>query len=343
MQTFATSSIIAGIFTSTALTALSNNWVLAWLSLELNTLAILPVISKTKHPRAIEASTKYFLTQAVASCLLLSASTTNAWQTGTWDITQITNKPASALMFLALTMKAGTVPTHFWLPEVMQGSTLQTAMLISTWQKIAPTILMLSTSNFTPPNITLTLGLLSMTFGGWGGMNQTQLRKMMAYSSIANMGWTLVVLTSEPKTSMINIITYIVIVLPTMAMMILTSTKTLQNMSTSWTISPIASTTMALLLLSTAGLPPLTGFFPKLLILNELMTQSLTPTAILATMTSLLGLVFYLRTAYLTTLLSSPGSATSTSKWRAKLGKTKTMALVPTALTTSTALPTLIQ
>nr|AAG00733.1 NADH dehydrogenase subunit 2 [Acanthosaura lepidogaster] len=343
MQTIATSSIIAGIFLSTSLTALSNNWILAWLSLELNTLAILPVISKTKHPRAIEASTKYFLTQAVASCLLLSSSTINSWQTGTWDITQMANKYASAMMFIALTMKAGTVPTHFWLPEVMQGSTLTTATLIATWQKIAPTILMLSTSNLTPTNMALTLGLLSMTFGGWGGMNQTQLRKMMAYSSITNMGWTVVVLTSEPKMSAINVLTYIIIMLPTMSILTLTSTKTLQNMSSSWTTSPIASTTMALLLLSTAGLPPLTGFFPKLLILNELVMQKLTPIATLATMTSLLNLVFYLRTTYLTTLLSPPGSATSTSKWRQKMSKPKTTALTPTALMTPPALPTLIQ
>nr|BAJ08231.1 NADH dehydrogenase subunit 2 [Acanthosaura armata] len=343
MQTIATSSIITGIFLSTTLTMFSNNWLLAWLSLELNTFAILPTISKTKHPRAIEASTKYFLTQAVASCLLLSSSTINSWQTGTWDITQMTNNYASTLTFIALTMKAGTVPTHFWLPEVMQGSTLPTAMLMATWQKIAPTSLMLMTANLPPQNIALTLGLLSMTFGAWGGMNQTQLRKMMAYSSIANMGWTIMVLTSEPKTSMINILIYITILLPTMSIMTLTSTKTLQKMSATWTTSPIASTAMALLLVSAAGLPPLTGFFPKLLILNELVTQNLTPTAMLATMASLLSLVFYLRTTHLTTLLSPPGSATLTSKWRHTPNKAKMTALTPTALLTLTALPTIIQ
>nr|AAG00736.1 NADH dehydrogenase subunit 2 [Diploderma flaviceps] len=338
MQTTATVAIFMGLTISSTLVMMSNNWLLAWLNLEMNTLAALPVISKTKHPRAIEASTKYFLTQTTASCLLLLSCTTNAWYTGTWNITQMDDMYTSTTMLVALTMKAGTVPTHFWLPEVMQGSTLTTTILMSTWQKIAPMALIFSMSNHASPNITLILGLLSTTFGGWGGMNQTQLRKMMAYSSIANMGWTVMILTSQPKASMISILTYIITITPAILMMELMSTKTLQNMTTSWSTSPTTSTILALLLLSTAGLPPLTGFIPKLLILNELVTQNLTPAAVVATATSLLSLIFYLRTAYLTTLLNSPGSATSTMKWRQKI-ETKATILTPTALTTMTVLP----
>nr|AAG00739.1 NADH dehydrogenase subunit 2 [Diploderma splendidum] len=338
MQITATTAIFMGLTMSSTFVMMSNNWLLAWLNLEMNMLAILPVISKTKHPRAIEASTKYFLTQTIASCLLLFSCTTNAWYMGTWSITQMDNTYTSTLVLLALTMKAGTVPTHFWLPEVMQGSTLTTTMLMSTWQKMAPMALIYSVSNHTSPNITLMLGLLSTAFGGWGGMNQTQLRKMMAYSSITNMGWTVMILSLQPKASMISIFTYIITIIPTILMMELTSTKTLQNMTTSWSTSPITTTMLALLLLSTAGLPPLTGFIPKLLILNELVTQNLTPMAMAAATASLLSLIFYLRMAYLTALLNSPGSATSTMKWRQKI-ETKTTILTPTSLTTMTMLP----
>nr|AGR90357.1 NADH dehydrogenase subunit 2 [Calotes versicolor] len=337
-----TAMIFVGLISSTILATASNSWLLAWLCLELNTLSILPFISKTKHPRAIEAATKYFLTQATASCLLLLAGTSNAWLTGTWDMTQMSNKLTSTTMLIALTMKMGTVPTHFWLPEVLQGSTLLTALLISTWQKIAPMSLLFIMSNNIQPTFTLTLGLLSTTFGGWGGMNQTQLRKMMAYSSIANMGWTVITLTHEPKASMINIFTYIILTTPTFLLMALTSTKTLQNMTTMWSTSPLATTTMTLLLLSTAGLPPLTGFLPKLIIMNELVTQNLTPLATMAMMTSLLSLSFYLRTTYLTTLLNPPSSATSATKWRQKMTKNKTMILLPTATTSTFMMPALI-
>nr|AAG00673.1 NADH dehydrogenase subunit 2 [Japalura variegata] len=331
-----------GIMAGTVIVMSSHHWLMAWAGLELNMLSILPIISKTKHPRSIEASTKYFLTQAIASCLMLAASITNAWQTGNWDITQMNDKYSSTVMVLALTMKAGAVPLHFWLPEVMQGSSLHTALLISTWQKIAPLTLLYSMSNHVQTPLILTLGALSTMFGGWGGMNQTQLRKMMAYSSITNLGWALMVLTSEPNMSAITITTYMLMTIPTFLLMVMMTTKTLQNMSTAWATSPTATTTLMILILSMAGLPPLTGFLPKLLILNELITQNLTPLATLVTLTSLLNLTFYLRVAYMTTLLNPPVSTSSMMKWRQSQNKTKPAMMAPTAVTTATAFPTII-
>nr|QKQ14991.1 NADH dehydrogenase subunit 2 [Draco maculatus] len=342
MPTPAVLMLLMSIMLGTMITVSSHHWLTAWLGLEMNTLAILPIISKTKHPRAIEAATKYFLTQAMASCLLLSSSMMNAWQTGSWDILQMTDKLTTTTTLLALTTKAGAIPLHFWLPEVMQGCTLHTAMLISTWQKIAPMALLYLLSNHTQPIVTMTLGMLSTTFGGWGGMNQTQLRKMMAYSSITNLGWALMVISLEPNTFAINILVYILMMVPTFHIMTMATTKTLQSLSTSWTTSPAGTTTLMILLLSIAGLPPLTGFLPKLLILNELITQSLTPIATLTAMTSLLNLVFYLRTTYMTALLNTPGSATSSMKWRHPATKTQTTALAPTAIFSTPALPTII-
>nr|AAT74872.1 NADH dehydrogenase subunit 2 [Ptyctolaemus gularis] len=334
--------LFLGITVGTAIAMSSHHWFMAWVGLELNALAMLPVISKTKHPRAIEASTKYFLTQAIASSLMLASSITNAWMTGNWAITETTNKYTMAGVTIALAMKSGTAPLHFWLPEVMQGSTLHVALLMVTWQKLAPMALLYLISNYIPPALALTLGMLSATFGGWGGMNQTQLRKMMAYSSISNMGWTLMVAPSDPNTSAIGIAAYIMIMIPTFLLMIELSTKTLQNISESWTTSPVTTTTLLLLLLSTAGLPPLTGFLPKLLILNELLTQGLTSIAGLITMTSLLNLTFYLRAVYLTTLLNPPISTTSMMKWRHNLDMSMWTLPVPPSVMTMTTLPSAI-
>nr|AAL60087.1 NADH dehydrogenase subunit 2 [Draco spilopterus] len=341
MPTIATSILYLSIAIGTIITMSSHHWLMAWMGLELNTLAILPVISKTKHPRANEAATKYFLTQAVASCLLLLSSITNAWQTGSWDILQMTNKYASTTMIIALAMKTGTAPLHFWLPEVMHGSTMYTAMLISTWQKMAPMALLYSISNHMQPIIVLTLGIISTMIGGWGGINQTQLRKMLAYSSISNLGWAMMVISFEPNTFTINIMMYILMMIPTFTILTVMATKTLQNLSASWTTSPTGTTMLMILLLSIAGLPPLTGFLPKLLILNELVTQTLTPLATITMMTSLLNLMFYLRTMYMTTLLNSPGSATTAMKWRCPTPKTNSTVLAPTAIFSTPTLPNL--
>nr|AAL60100.1 NADH dehydrogenase subunit 2 [Draco ornatus] len=339
MPTIATLVLYLSIATGTIITVSSHHWLTAWMGLELNMLAILPVISKSKHPRASEAATKYFLTQAAASCLLLLSSIINAWQTGSWDILQMTDKYASTIMIIALTMKMGAAPLHFWLPEVMHGSTLYTAMLISTWQKIAPMALLYLISNHMQSTIPLTLGIISTMIGGWGGINQTQLRKMLAYSSISNLGWAMMIVPFEPNTFAINILVYILMMIPTFTILIVMATKTLQNLSTSWTTSPTGTTMLMILLLSIAGLPPLTGFLPKLLILNELVAQTLMPIATITTMTSLLNLVFYLRAMYMTTLLNSPASATAPMKWRWPTPKTNSTMLAPAATFSTPALP----
>nr|AAC62286.1 NADH dehydrogenase subunit 2 [Leiolepis belliana] len=307
--------LILGVTMGTIFAASSHHWLMAWLGLELNTLCLLPLISKPKHPRATEATTKYFLTQAIASTLVMFSSTMNAWETGQWHLTQLSNNYACIMMTIALMIKVGTAPMHFWLPEVLQGSTMQTALLITTWQKIAPITLLYSMANHLPTKMTMTLGILSTLIGGWGGINQTQTRKLLAYSSIAHMGWTLMIITISPNIAVLNIMIYIIMTTPTFLLLIQLSLKTLKDSSTAWTTTPMIILLMPIMM-SLGGLPPLTGFTPKLLILNEMVTQKMTPLATIAALASLLSLVFYLRMAYLTTMTLPPITTTSTMKWR---------------------------
>nr|AJA04728.1 NADH dehydrogenase subunit 2 [Phrynocephalus reticulatus bannikovi] len=325
--------ITLSIITSTIMTMSSSNWLMAWIGLELNTLAILPIISKPKTLRSSEAATKYFLTQAIASAMMLLSSTINAWQTGNWDILELKNKFSTTIMVLALLMKMGAAPVHFWLPEVLQGTTLQTALLITTWQKLAPISLMYMISNNIQPTIFVLTGLLSMIVGGLGGVNQTQLRKMMAYSSINNLGWTIMTMPFSPNMAIMNISVYIIMTTPIFLMMTSTSMKTLQNLSTTWTTSTTMTFSISLLMLSISGLPPFTGFMPKMLILNELILQNLPMLATLAIMTSLISLLFYLRITYLAMMLTSPMTASSSTKWRTQNQKSQLMTMtIPMAL-----------
>lgn len=82
------------------------------MGLEINTLAIVPLMAQHHHPRAVEAATKYFLTQAAAAATLLFASTTNAWLTGQWDIYQAAHPLTTALVAAALALKVGLAPLH---------------------------------------------------------------------------------------------------------------------------------------------------------------------------------------------------------------------------------------
>nr|ARW71587.1 NADH dehydrogenase subunit 2 [Polychrus liogaster] len=333
MSPLTTTILFSSLGMGTIITMSSYHWLLAWAGLEINTLAIIPIISKQHHPRATEATTKYFLTQAAASALILFSSTVNAWYTGTWDITQMTNSTATTLLTLALAMKLGLAPMHFWLPEVLQGVTMNTALIITTWQKLAPMSLLYLTAHNLSPTILLLTGILSSLLGGWGGLNQTQTRKLMAYSSIAHLGWMATITTMAPNILTFTLMMYILMTTTMFLTLIIIDAKTLQDMSTSWTISPSLTSITLLTLLSLGGLPPLTGFTPKWLILEELTKQNLISTATIMAISTLLSLFFYLRLTYTTTLTMPPNTTPTTYKWRFKMFQPKLLtATTPTTL-----------
>nr|AER13564.1 NADH dehydrogenase subunit 2 [Anolis fraseri] len=310
--------IISSLTMGTIITMTSHHWLLAWVGLEINTLAIIPIMSMQHHPRSTEAATKYFLTQAAASAMILFSSTTNAWYTSTWDITQMTTPHSNILLTMALSMKLGLVPLHFWLPEVLQGSTMTTALIITTWQKLAPMSLIYLSMNNLYPTVLLTTGLLSSVIGGWGGLNQTQTRKIMAYSSIAHLGWMATVSSIMTNILVLNLLIYLTMTTTMFYSLMLLKSKTIQDTTTSWTTSPMLTIIMMLTLLSLGGLPPLTGFMPKWLVLEALTMQNLNPLALIMAMASLLSLFFYLRLTYTTTLTLSPNSTQTKYKWRFK-------------------------
>nr|AIF79970.1 NADH dehydrogenase subunit 2 [Cnemaspis stongensis]AIF79972.1 NADH dehydrogenase subunit 2 [Cnemaspis stongensis] len=309
---------ITTVSTSTILTTASHHWLLAWLALELNTLSILPIIMKPSHPRATEATTKYFLIQTAAAAMLMFAGILNTWQTGQWSITHTPAPYTTAIMTTAIMLKLGLAPVHLWYPDVLQGSTMNTALILSTWQKIAPLALLLMISNHLSPGALLTLGLLSALVGGWLGLNQTQVRKILASSSIAHMGWLISALAISPALMTLTLLIYITMTTTVFSHMNTTNTKTIPDISTTWTHSPALLLTTMLALISLGGLPPTTGFMPKWLILKELMTIELAPFALILLLASLPSLFFYLRMMYFTTLTAPPTTTTTEYKWRLK-------------------------
>nr|ANJ04228.1 NADH dehydrogenase subunit 2 [Etheostoma nigrum] len=308
-------ALLFGLGLGTTITFASSHWLLAWMGLEMNTLAIIPLMAQHHHPRAVEATTKYFLTQATAAAMLLFASTTNAWLTGQWGIQQMTHPLPVTLITLALALKIGLAPVHSWLPEVLQGLDLTTGLILSTWQKLAPFALLLQIQ---PANsaVLIAFGLASTLVGGWGGLNQTQLRKILAYSSIAHLGWMIIVLQFSPSLTLLTLLTYFVMTLSTFLVFKLNKATTINMLATSWAKAPALTALAPLILLSLGGLPPLTGFMPKWLILQELTKQDLAPTATLAAVSALLSLYFYLRLSYAMTLTMFPNNLAGTTPWR---------------------------
>nr|UEX93262.1 NADH dehydrogenase subunit 2 [Gymnothorax punctatofasciatus] len=311
--------LIASLGLGTTITFASSHWLLAWMGLEINTLAIIPLMAQHHHPRAVEATTKYFLAQAAAAAVILFATTSNAWVMGEWQIQQLSHPMASTVTMISLGMKIGLAPTHLWLPEVLQGLDLTTGLILSTWQKLAPMILIYQLSPNVDPTILLLLGLTSTLVGGWGGLNQTQLRKIMAYSSIAHMGWMMIVLKYSPELMILNLMIYVIMTSTTFMTLKALSATTINSLSTMWTKTPAMVTIAMIIMLSLGGLPPLTGFMPKWMILQEMTKQNLPATATILALTALLSLFFYLRLCYNMTLTSTPNVINNKSPWRLKM------------------------
>nr|YP_009235073.1 NADH dehydrogenase subunit 2 [Schistura geisleri]BAU45755.1 NADH dehydrogenase subunit 2 [Schistura geisleri] len=308
--------LLSSLGLGTTLTFASSHWLLAWMGLEINTLAITPLMAQQHHPRAVEATTKYFLTQATAAAMILFAATTNAWITGEWTINDLSHPIASTMVITALALKIGLAPMHFWLPEVLQGLDLLTGLILSTWQKLAPFALIMQVAQTIDPMILTSLGLLSTLIGGWGGLNQTQVRKILAYSSIAHMGWMIIILQYAPQLTLLALGTYLFMTSTAFLSLKMASATKITTLTTMWSKTPILATTTALAFLSLGGLPPLTGFMPKWLILQEMTKQDLPLTATIMALAALLSLYFYLRLCYAMTLTMSPNTANATTPWR---------------------------
>nr|WDE34172.1 NADH dehydrogenase subunit 2 [Bavayia mandjeliensis] len=306
----------------TTITMSSSHWILAWAGLEMNTLAIIPIISKQHHPRATEAATKYFLIQATASAVILFASSLNAWKTGQWNIYQTPSPESIILLTLALAMKLGLAPLHFWLPEVLQGSPLLVTAIISTWQKLAPTTILYMIINNLNQHTLIILGLTSAILGGWMGLNQTHTRKIMAFSSIAHMGWIFMALAISPNLTLLSLSIYLLLTTAMFTSLMMTTAKTLLDLGTTWPQTPALLSITMLTLMSLGGLPPLTGFMPKWLILKELTTNNFIMISTLMALSTLPSLFFYIRMSHMTSLTSPPETTTTGYKWRFKLNKT---------------------
>uniref|UniRef100_A0A7L7PX89 NADH-ubiquinone oxidoreductase chain 2 n=7 Tax=Phaethornis superciliosus TaxID=46513 RepID=A0A7L7PX89_PHASE len=315
MNPYAKLAFSLSLILGTTLTISSNHWMMAWTGLEINTLAIIPLISKHHHPRAIEAAIKYFLVQAAASTLLLFSSTINAWHTGQWDITQLSHPTSSLLLTTAIAMKLGLVPFHFWFPEVLQGSPLTTAMLLSTVMKFPPITILLLTSHSLNPTLLTIMAIASAALGGWMGLNQTQIRKILAFSSISHLGWMTIILIHNPKLTLMTFYLYSIMTAAIFLTLNTTKSLKLSTMMTSWTKTPTLNASLMVTLLSLAGLPPLTGFLPKWLIIQELSKQEMTTAATIVALLSLLSLFFYLRLAYYSTITLPPNPMNHMKQW----------------------------
>nr|QGN66500.1 NADH dehydrogenase subunit 2 [Trichechus manatus latirostris] len=310
------SMILMTLMLGTMTTMLSSNWLLAWMGLEMNMLAMIPILTMNSNPRSTEAATKYFLAQSTASMLLMMAIMINFMLSGQWSITKLPNVVTSSMALAALMMKLGLAPFHFWVPEVTQGTSLISGAILLTWQKLAPLSILYQIIPSIDINLLIISGLLSILVGGWGGLNQTQLRKILAYSSIAHMGWMLIIMPYNPSLTILNLVIYILMTLSIFMILMNNYSTSTSTLSLLWNNTPMMMILLMITLLSLGGLPPLSGFMPKWLIIYELTKNDNIILPASMAMFALLNLYFYMRLIYSSSLTMFPSTNNMKMKWQ---------------------------
>nr|ABN72882.1 NADH dehydrogenase subunit 2 [Drosophila dianensis] len=277
----------------TLITVTSNSWLGAWMGLEINLLSFIPLLSDNNNVTSTEASLKYFLTQALASTVLLFSSILLMLKNN-MNI-EINESFTSMIIMSALLLKSGAAPFHFWFPNMMEGLTWMNALMLMTWQKIAPLMLI---SYLDIKNLLLISVILSVMVGAIGGLNQTSLRKLMAFSSINHLGWMLMSLMISESIWLIYFLFY------SFLSFILTFKFNIfklfhLNQLFSWFVnSKILKFTLFINFLSLGGLPPFLGFLPKWLVIQQLTFCNQYFTLTIMMMSTLITLFFYLRICY---------------------------------------------
>ena len=294
-----------------------------YLGLELLSLSLYAIIAMHRHSQAAsEAAMKYFVLGALASGTLLYGMSIIYGVTGSVDLAVIAiavagEKDSIVLVFglvfivAGLAFKLGAVPFHMWVPDVYQGAPTSVTLFIASAPKLAAfaiTIRLLVDGLYPLVNdwqqMLVILAILSMAAGNIIAISQTNIKRMLAYSTIAHIGYMLLgILSSTPSGfagAMFYIITYTFMALGAFGMVILLGREgfeadQLNHFKGLSQRSPWFAFIMLVLMFSMAGVPPFLGFWAKWFVLKELISAGFIWLAVAALVFSIIGAYYYLR------------------------------------------------
>ena len=313
----------------------ANNFILIYLGLECLTLSGYALVAlRRDHGTAVEAAMKYFVLGAMASGFLLYGLSMLYGATGTLDIAGVFKAVASGqikqqvlvfgLVFIVagLAFKFGAVPFHMWIPDVYQGAPTASTLMIGAAPKLAAfaMAIRLLVEGLLPlafdwQQMLGLLAIASLLIGNLAAIAQTNLKRMLAYSTISQMGFVLLGLmagvvngnalaaANAYSSAMFYIVTYVLTTLVSFGVILLLSREGFESEEIADFAglnqrSPLYAGIMAICLFSLAGLPPLVGFQAKLSVLQALVSTGLAAyitLAVFAVIMSLIGAFYYLR------------------------------------------------
>nr|YP_010414172.1 NADH dehydrogenase subunit 2 [Macrosiphum rosae]URQ84768.1 NADH dehydrogenase subunit 2 [Macrosiphum rosae] len=269
---------------STMMSISASNWLSMWMGLELNLFSIIPILNFKSSIYSIEATMKYFLIQAFASILLLIFLINK-------NLLFMNND--NILIMMSLLMKLSLMPFHLWLPSMMEGLNWMSCLLMMTWQKITP-LIMISYLNVNK-NMIFLIVLISMN--SIFGLNQNSMRKILAMSSINNTTWMLFAILMNENLWINYFLIY--------SLLNFLIIKILNNYNINYinqmklfNLNFFFKLNMLMLIFSIMGLPPMMGFLMKWMLIKTLMYNNLYLIMMMLIMLTILNLLFYIKMTY---------------------------------------------
>jgi NADH-quinone oxidoreductase subunit N len=296
-----------------------------YLGIELLALPIYAMIALWRTQNScVEAALKYFITGAIASCLLLYGFSLLYGATGLLSYADIrvflllqdmSHNPmmliAVAFILAGLAFKLGAVPFHMWAPDVYEGAPLPVTLFIASLPKLAMVVVLLRTFGFMLAPLALiwtkgclVLALASIIVGNIAAMQQQNIKRLLAYSSIAHMGYVLLGIVVHSVIGYSAMLFYIMVyILGNLAIFgallsmehkrqypqAITDLRGLHTVSRAWALIVL------LALFSMAGVPPIVGFMAKMWVFSLLIQQHMVPVAVVAVLFTVLGAYYYIR------------------------------------------------
>jgi len=324
---------ILGLFAVLGMFVMSSGYSLLtiYLGLELLSLPLYAMVAMQKDSAdATEAAMKYFVMGALASGMLLYGISMVYGATGVVQILEIGNRLMNVpmgqssvvilgLVFIlaGLIFKLGAVPFHMWVPDVYQGAPTSTTLFIASAPKIAAFGIMMRILVEALPsvqsqwvNMLIVVAVLSMFSGNVLAIAQTNIKRMLAYSSIAHIGYMLLGILAGPNSAegysaaMFYMSTYVIVAVGAFAIIAILSKAgmefdQLDDFRGLNARNPWLAFVMLLLMFSMAGVPPTVGFFAKLGLLEALVEAHLVWLAAVALLFAIIGAYYYLRVVML--------------------------------------------
>jgi NADH-quinone oxidoreductase subunit N len=306
------------------LMASASNMMTLYMGLELQSLAIYVLAAFARDElRSAEAGLKYFVLSALASGLLLYGISLAYGFTGTMDFTKLSlaiTDPDSvstglmvglAFIIAGLAFKLSAVPFHMWTPDVYQGAPTPVTAFLSTAPKVAPFVVLLRlmvgpfghvSVQWQP--IIVVVSIASMVLGSFAAIGQTNIKRLMAYSSIGHMGYALIGLAAGTEAGvrgvLIYLITYVAMSVGAFACILSMrrqgrAVELISDLGGLAKTDITLATLLAIFMFSMAGIPPLAGFFGKLYIFLAAVNASMWFLAVVGVLTSVVGCFYYLR------------------------------------------------